>query len=100
MSKVFEKTLYNQIDNFVKVEFSNLLISFRNNHSTQHYLMCMLEMCRGALNKVGYALTIFMYLSKVFDKSNHNLLLGKLEAFGLKRELMSFMKCLSKKTKY
>ena len=42
-SKVLERIVYNQIDNFIKDEVSNLLTDFRKNHSTRHCLMSMLE---------------------------------------------------------
>ena len=34
MSKVFERFVYNQIDNFMKDKLSNLLTGFRKNQST------------------------------------------------------------------
>ena len=43
LSKVLERIVYNQIDNFIKDKISNLLTDFRKSHSTQHCLMCMLE---------------------------------------------------------
>ena len=36
VSKVFERIVYNQIDNFMKDKLSNLLTGFRKNHGTQH----------------------------------------------------------------
>ena len=44
VAKFFERIVYNQIDNFMKDKLSDLLTGFRKNHSTQHCLMCMLEM--------------------------------------------------------
>ena len=43
MSKVFERIMYQQIENFMKDKFSNHLTGFRKNHRTQHCLMCMPE---------------------------------------------------------
>ena len=43
MSKVFERIVYQQIEDFMKDKLSNLLTGFRKNHSTQHCLMRMLE---------------------------------------------------------
>ena len=54
MSKVFERIVYNQIDNFMKGKLSNLLTGFRKNHSIQHCLMCILEMLKDTLVKGGY----------------------------------------------
>ena len=43
MSKVFERIVYQQIEDFMKDKLLNLLTGFRKNHSTQHCLMRMLE---------------------------------------------------------
>ena len=44
VSKVFERIMYQQIEDFMKDKLSNLLTKFfRKNHSTHHCLMSMLE---------------------------------------------------------
>ena len=43
VSKVFERIMYQQVEDFMKDKLSDLLTGFRKNHSTQHCLMCMLE---------------------------------------------------------
>ena len=43
VSKVFERIIYQQIEDFMKDKLSNLLTGFRKNHSNQHCLMRMLE---------------------------------------------------------
>ena len=73
-------------------KLTNLLTGLRKNHSTQHWLMCMLEMWKDTLDKGGYFCATFMNLCKAFDTLNHNLLIVKLEADGFKRESLSFMK--------
>ena len=40
----------------------NLLTGLRKNHSTQHWLMCMLEMWKDTLDKGGYFCATFMNL--------------------------------------
>ena len=39
VSKIFEKILFNQINEFMQPHFSALLTGFRKNHSTQHSLI-------------------------------------------------------------
>ena len=43
VTKVFERIMYQQIEDFMKDKLSNLLTGFRKSHNTQHYLMSMLE---------------------------------------------------------
>ena len=82
VSKVFERVMYQQIEDFMKDKLSNLLIGFRKNHNTQHYLTSLLERWKKTLDKGGYIFAIFMDLSKAFDTLNHKLLIAKLGAYG------------------
>ena len=62
MSKVFERILYNQLNDFMKDKLSNILTGFRKGHSAQHSLLIMSEKWKRALDenmKVGAILWIF-----------------------------------------
>ena len=43
MSKVFERIMHHQTNDYMKDKLSKQLTGFRKNHSTQHCLSCMLE---------------------------------------------------------
>ena len=43
VSKIIEKVMYTQTENFMEDKLSKLLTGFRKNHSTQHCLVNMLE---------------------------------------------------------
>ena len=79
MSKVFERLIYKQIDNFIKNKLSVKLCGFRKNHNTQYSLISMLEKWKASLDNGKYVDVIFMGLSKAFDTVNHGLLLAKLK---------------------
>ena len=82
MSKVFERLIYKQIDNFIKYKLSVKLCGFRKNHNTQYSLIIsMLERWKASLDKGKYVGAIFMDLSKAFDTINDDLLLAKLKAY-------------------
>ena len=49
VSKVFERIMYHQINDYMKDKLSKQLTGFRKNHSTQHCLSCMLEIWRKVL---------------------------------------------------
>ena len=78
--------MHKQIDTFMREKLSKLLTCFRKNHSTQHWLMSMLEMWKNTLDKGGYLSAIFMDLSKAFDTLNQNLLIAKLKAYGFESD--------------
>ena len=43
VQNIFDRIMYQQIEDFMEDKLSNLLTGLRTNHSTQHCLMCMLE---------------------------------------------------------
>ena len=68
------------------------LTGFRKNHSTQHYLNCMLEIWKKVLDKGEYVCTIFMNLSKAFNTFNNDLLIARLGAYGFETDALRYMK--------
>ena len=76
----------------MEVALSKLLTGFRKNHSTNHYLINMLEKSKNTLDNGGFICTLFMGLSKTFDTLNHGILIAKLEAYGFQKDEFIFMK--------
>ena len=83
ISKVFERIIFNQIKKHIEPSFYNLLTGFCKNHNTQHCLLKMLENWKEASDKGNFLDAIFMDPSKAFSTLNHDLLIAKLEAYGL-----------------
>ena len=92
VSKVFERIMYNQINDYMSTKLSKFLTGFRKNHNTQHCLMNMLEKWREMLDKGKYVCAIFMDLSKAFDTLNHDLLIAKLGAYGFEKNALIYIK--------
>ena len=92
MSKVFERLIFKQIDNFMCNKFSPLLTGFRKKHNTQHSLLVMLENWKINLDKGNTIGAIFMDLSKAFDTINHELLIAKLKAYGFSYNALCYMR--------
>ncbi len=64
---------------------------FRPRHTTQDVLVSMVDGWRKELDKNKLVGTIMLDLSKAFDTVNHDILLWKMETYGVRgRELQWF----------
>ena len=83
VSKVFEKIMYDQLYEYIEHFLNQLLCGFRKAHSTQHALFRLLQKWQKEFDSGGFIGTILMDLSKAYDCLPHDLLIAKLEAYGL-----------------
>ena len=83
VSKLYERSIYLQLsahfDNFC----NPFLGAFRQGMGCQSTLLRLVGDWRGALDRNEYVAAVLMYLSKAFDCLPHDLLLMKLQAYGL-----------------
>ena len=77
LSKVFEKTTYDQLYEYAEIFLNNLLCGFRKAHSTQHALFRFLQKWQKELDSSGIVGTILMDLSKAYDCLPHDLIIAK-----------------------
>ena len=92
MSKIMEKLIYNKVFEFL-VRSGILFKSqygFRSGHNTSHATLDFLEAIEEALNRDECAIGIFCDLSKAFDTLNHEVLLKKLEHYGIRGRAKSW----------
>ena len=82
ISKVFQKILYQQIEDFFNTILSTNLCGFRKGHSKQHALQNLLKNWLKCLNKSGVVRTVLTDLSKAYNCLPHDRLLAKLSAYG------------------
>ena len=80
--KVFERLMYNQINNYMDPKLSIYQCGFQKNLSAQNCLLFMLEKLRQCLDNKGSTGILLTDLSKAFDCLVHDLLIAKLHAYG------------------
>ena len=99
VSKLYERNMYNQINEYIQNHLSPYLFGFRKGHSTEQCLVIMLEEWKKALDKKDNAGAILTDLSKAFDSLNHELLIAKLNAYGFDKESLEFIRSYLKERK-
>ena len=85
-SKILEKIVYNRLYKFChknKVIYTSQY-GFRPNHSTEHALLEFQNRIVNNLSSKCLSAGVFMELSKAFDTINHDILLAKLEHYGIR----------------
>ena len=89
MSKLFEKLIQKQLSPFFDKHLSQHLCGYRKGYSTQNALLKLIESWK---DKGGYSAAILMDLSKAFDTINHDLLIAKLHAYGIRGTSLRLLK--------
>ena len=86
VNKLFEKVMFNRVYQFLETNkcIYNLQFGFRSKHSTNHALIEITEKIRHALDNSEIACGVFIDLQKAFDTVNHDILVDKLEYYGIR----------------
>ena len=101
--KIMEKIMHERLYKFL--ELNNILYSkqfgFRKNNSTIDALIKITDKIRESVDKGKYGCGIFIDLRKAFDTVNHNILLLKMEHYGVRGpSLQWFRSYLSERKQY
>ena len=82
---------------------SSILCGFPNTQNTQHALFKLLHSWQKELVKKGFVDTILMDLLKAYDCIPHDLLMAKLECYGIDKIILSlildYLFCCRQRTK-
>ena len=85
-SKIFEKAVFNRLTSFIenKKMLTSQQYGFRKQYSTYMALLDMYDNVSTAVDRNEFSLGIFIDLSKAFDTLNHEILLNKLQFYGVR----------------
>ena len=94
ISKVFEKTVFNQVYTYFTENklFYRHQYGFRKLHSTEYATIEFVDQIYQLLDKGKLPLAIFIDLSKAFDTLNHGILIKKLNYYGLTQTPLKWFK--------
>ena len=94
ISKVIERIVYNQVDNFLLQNdiLYNYQSGFGKYHSTDLCLTLLNHKIVKGFNKVLFTGMILIDLQKAFNTMNHKILLGKLLAIGFCEKIVAWFK--------
>ena len=102
-SKIIERLIYNKVFEFL-VRYEILFESqygFRSGHNTTHAALDFISKIEETIEASSYAIGVFCDLSKAFDTLNHDILLDKLEHYGIRGIAQSwFRSYLSNRSQY
>lgn len=93
-SKILEKLFSNRLDKFLDKQkiLSDNQYGFRSNSSTSLALIDSIEEIINALEHKQYTIGVFIDLKKAFDTINHNILINKLERYGIRGVVLHWVK--------
>ncbi len=90
-SKIFEIVIADQLIEYFKTIFNEMLCAYRKKYGCNHLIVKLIESWKFALDKGLFAGTILMDLSKAFDCMPHGLQIAKMKAYGLTDDACMFL---------
>ena len=93
-SKLLEKIIYLRTVKFLSMSnvFSQFQFGFREKHTTSHAILHFVDKIANALDNQMHTIGIFLDYSKAFDTVDHNILLSKLDHYGIRGTALNWFK--------
>ena len=83
--------MYDQLYEYIEHFFNQLLCGYRKAHSAQHALLRLLQKWQKELDSGRFIGSTLMDLSKAYDCLPHDLLITKLEAYGIENGSLNLL---------
>jgi hypothetical protein len=99
INKILEKLVHDRTYKFLENLqcLYSLQFGFRKKHSTNHALIDITETIRQALDNKKIACGVFVDLQKAFDTVNHDILISKLDHYGIRGTAIDWFSSYLKK---
>ena len=91
LSKIYERYIYDQLQEYFDNFLSDNQCGFRKGFNTQHAILYMIEKMKKARDNKQVSSAILTDLSKAFDCVHHDLLIAKLNAYKVERKSLNFI---------
>ena len=88
VSKIFERIMQKEINDFIISFLSPCLCGYRKGFNNQQALLTLFETWRNSLHNKGFNGAILMDLSKAFDTLNYDLFIAKLYVYGFQHDAL------------
>ena len=100
-SKILEKLMYEQLVSFIEKYkiFYEYKFGFRKGYSTEQAILEITDNLRNYLDNNQIVCGLFLNLSKAFDTVNHDILLAKMDKYGIRGEPLTWFKNYSQYVK-
>ena len=93
LSKLFERTLFDQLSTFLETtnQVNNHQYGYRKKHSTEWAAMELIDRITTDIDKNRIPINIYIDLTKAFDSISHDILFHKLAHYGIQDNSLNLM---------